>query len=303
MTLILAANGRESIWLLADRRLSHGGVPVKEDARKVFDLKTKDGIALLGYSGLGATSKGTEPSEWMTAVLRGTNFSLEDSLRVIADAMKRRFPKHLQGTSLTHSLIATSFLANEPRLYTIGLRQEPGETRFEVQIVRRQVDDGFSKISRPPRIVIGGSGSAFLRHDTKWVRRLLRLIKEQERRRVSPSTVADSLARLNHEVYADNPSASVGPRSIVVWRYRKDGVFGGGGGHQFYTGTKRDPATDSIPTIASGWDVSAVAEMFQSHALEVFAAMNEGRSPDDVDPTKHDEAIARLPTHPDEDLP
>lgn len=73
MTLIMAVTGPESIWLLADRRLSYADHSPKDDARKVMFLESTDGAAILGYAGLGATARGTEPADWMSAVLRGRN--------------------------------------------------------------------------------------------------------------------------------------------------------------------------------------------------------------------------------------
>jgi len=63
MTLVVTVNGPETIWLLADRRLSRGGQPWREDARKVMLLEPTDGVAILGYAGLGATALGTEPAD------------------------------------------------------------------------------------------------------------------------------------------------------------------------------------------------------------------------------------------------
>ena len=50
--------------MLGDRRLSYQGRPPKEDGRKMMFLETTDGVAILGYAGLGATAKGTEPADW-----------------------------------------------------------------------------------------------------------------------------------------------------------------------------------------------------------------------------------------------
>jgi hypothetical protein len=56
VTLILTVNGRETIWLFADRRLSYERQKPKDDARKILCLDTDDGVAILGYAGLGATT-------------------------------------------------------------------------------------------------------------------------------------------------------------------------------------------------------------------------------------------------------
>lgn len=89
VTLVLTVNSRESIWLLADRRLSFKARMPRDDARKVMFLETTDGVAILGYAGLGATALGTEPADWMSAVLRGRNLPLEQCLGALAEAMKR----------------------------------------------------------------------------------------------------------------------------------------------------------------------------------------------------------------------
>ena len=52
VTLVVTVNGPESIWLLADRRLSSARRPPKDDARNVMFLETTDGVAILGYAGL-----------------------------------------------------------------------------------------------------------------------------------------------------------------------------------------------------------------------------------------------------------
>ena len=87
MTFIATVNGPKTIWIVADRRLSYKGKPPKDDARKVMFLESPDGVALVGYAGLGSTAMGTEPADWMSAVLRGRNFPLEKSLHVLARAI------------------------------------------------------------------------------------------------------------------------------------------------------------------------------------------------------------------------
>jgi hypothetical protein len=57
MTLVVTVNGPETIWLVADRRLTFRGRVQRDDARKVMFLETADGVSILGYAGLGATSR------------------------------------------------------------------------------------------------------------------------------------------------------------------------------------------------------------------------------------------------------
>ena len=47
MTLVVTVNGPETIWLLADRRLTSRGRVLRDDARKVMFLETPDGVAIL----------------------------------------------------------------------------------------------------------------------------------------------------------------------------------------------------------------------------------------------------------------
>jgi hypothetical protein len=123
VTLVATINGPETIWVLADRRLSSGSRVVREDARKVMFLEATDGVAILGYCGLGATGQGNEPSNWMSAVLRGRNLPLEQSLGVIADAMKEQFPRHmvrmLGHGGPQHNVIVPAFLGEQIMLYSI----------------------------------------------------------------------------------------------------------------------------------------------------------------------------------------
>ena len=65
--------------------------------------------------------------------------------------------------------------------------------------------------------------------EQKWMRNLLRVVRASERGNASSRAVADHLAKLNNDVaIADE---SVGPRCIVAWRSRKNGIHKGGGEH------------------------------------------------------------------------
>lgn len=112
MTLVLSVHGRDSLWVLVDRRLSYadGRLPI-DDAMKVMHLETDDGTGLLAYAGLGATPRGTQPSEWMSAVLRGRGgLTFEGALGALSDAANRELPKHLAGSAaLTSSSSRPSF--------------------------------------------------------------------------------------------------------------------------------------------------------------------------------------------------
>jgi hypothetical protein len=259
MTLIVTLNGRESIWLLADRRLSYSNRKPKDDACKVMFLTTPDGTAILGYAGLGSTPRGTEPSEWMSAVLRGRNLPLEQSLNVLADAMQKQFPRHmarLPVRSSVHNLFTTAFVGNEGRLYTIDF-----VSKSEIRCTRYMTNPETPK-ARTPRIGIAGSGAPYLLNDTRWIRPLLRLLSAYDTERVSSRTVADQLASLNNDVH--QKESSVGPRCIVAWRSKKGGIHKSDG-YQFYTGKTREQNTTPIPHIQYGIDAKAFVDVVNRH--------------------------------------
>ena len=191
MTLVVTVNGPVSIWLLADRRLSFRDRPPKDDARKVMLLTTPDGDAILGYAGLGVTCLGTEPADWMSAVLRGRSLSLEQSLGVLTDAMVRQFPRHMVGLTPVHVVMVPAFLAEEPRLYEIDLVFAPDSKDYRFRCTRHVVNKPALAMPRTPRIAIAGSGAAYLARNKRWMRNLLRVVRANDLRQISPLAVAD----------------------------------------------------------------------------------------------------------------
>jgi hypothetical protein len=233
VTLILTVHDRESIWMLADRRLSCKGRSPKDDARKVMLFETTDGVAILGYAGVGATALGTEPADWMAAVLRGRNLPLEQSLGVVARAMKPQLPRHMlqmpRGGIPSHNLLATAIVNNEVRLYTVDLAVAPDGSSCHFRHTRWVVDQPTTAPARTPRLAISGSGGLYLYGNKKWTRPLLHLVGACDRGKVSPYAVADHLARLNNQVRLAVADKSVGPRCIVTWQHKKGGIHKMGG--------------------------------------------------------------------------
>lgn len=304
VTLVLTVNGPESIWLLADRRLSYEGRSPKDDARKVMFLETTDGVAILGYAGLGATALGTEPADWMSAVLRGRNFSLEQSLGALAEATKKQLPRHMLkmpvGGGLTHSVIVPAFLGKEPKLYTIDLAFAANRKSYAFRCTRHEVDN--PPLATPPRVGLAGSGGHYLAQDKKWIRGLLRVVRANDRGQVSRLAVADHLASLNYGVHLGISDESVGPRCIVAWRHRKGGVHNGGGGHQCYTDRTRDASLPSLPTIANGMDVQALTSLMIPRMTKMLEAVLAGQPAKELNKDEINAELARLPDKPDETL-
>ena len=305
MTLVVAVTGPEAIWLLADRRLSCDGRPPKDDGRKVMFLETIDGVAILGYAGLGATARGTEPADWMSAVLRGRNLPLENSLGVLAEAIQNQLPRHMIqmriNDILSHHVIIPAFLGNEPRLYSIDLAFGSDRKNYRFRYTRHAntLPTGAFKT---PSLGIGGSGALYLLQHNNWQRDLLRVVSANERGKISLLAVADHLARLNARVHQAMLDKSVGSRCVVAWRFRKGGFHNGGGGHQFYTGLERETSCAFLPTISTGMDMVAVGEVFMTHSINTIKALLAGEAAPKLDKDAINAALAGLPHLPDETL-
>lgn len=304
MTLALSLVGPESLWTVVDRRLTAGTRTVRDDARKIMFLETKDGVAILAYAGVGATGAGTEPADWMSAVLRGRDWPLEDSLRALAEALRRQMPRHLatlaRSGSAAHHVLVAAFHEGAARLYTIGLAVDHRESEIAFRHTRWVVGhEGDS--SRTPRFGLAGSGASVLAKDPLWQRQLLRLVKAHDRRLIRPTVVADAFARINLHVANALADGTVGPRCIVAWRHRKQGVHKGGGGHQCYTGTERESNTPSLPMIGSGMDVQAITGAIMPLMMKQLANLRRGATPP-VDGSAINEVLSRLPETPDETL-
>jgi hypothetical protein len=296
MTLIVAVMCRETIWLLADRRLSRQQQPLRDDACKVMLLETIDGLSILGYAGLGATAMGTEPSTWMSNVLRGRNMPLEASLAVLANAVKEQFPRHV--TSFTHDIIVPAFVDGEARLYAIGFNP----IQKSVQFIRHQAS--YAGFVRPFDLVVGGSGGIPLLVEKRWARSLRRLVNAHVRGVLSAKAVADHLAKVNFDVHLAMADKSVGPRCIVVWRHSTKGRFKGGGGHRFYTDTDCEAGAAVLPTITAGMDMSAILAVIGPATMKVFDDWHKDRSKPLAPPDQSqiDERVRKLPHGPDEKL-
>lgn len=308
MTLVLGVHSRDSMWVLVDRRLSYGGRrrPV-DDAVKILDLETIDGRGLLAYAGLGATANGTEPSGWMSAVLRGrAGLTLEQALGILSVAATRELPNHLAqmpGPSpiIEHAIIIPAFVRGVGyRLYTIDNVINRKTNQHWYRYTRHE--SAQDRESRSPRICIGGTGGQYLSRRSKpWVRDLLRLINAHDRQRVSDLAVAQHLAALNYEAYEGVRDGSVGPRCIVVWRRRPDADHAPGAAHASYTGVTPDQDGLSIPTIANGMDVRSIAGLLFSHVQQRLAN-GYGMAALDVDRDEMNRQLAQLPSEPDEEL-
>ena len=269
-------------------------------------LETKDGVAILGYAGLGTTAGGTEPADWMSAVLRGRNLPLEQCLGELSSALQRQFPKHLAALpaqfGAAHSIMVPAFLNDEPRLYSIDLAFAPDRRSYSFRYTRHVVGPVPSDPPRTPRLGLAGSGAAYLLRDKRWIRELLKLVRACDRQRIAPQVVADFLALINNEVSQGTLDNSVGPRSIAVWRHRKGSAHKGGGAHQFYNGVAREGDSGALPTICGGMDIQALIQATMPFMMAQMSSLKDGGEATEIDRDAINGALATLPDKPDETL-
>jgi hypothetical protein len=306
MTFVLSVHSRDSLWVVADRRVSYGGRrPPIDDAVKVMQLETTDGVGLLAYAGLGATSRGTQPSEWMSAVLRGRRgLTFEQALHVLAAAVNEQLPKHLASMPYGgHFIIIPAFVRGVgPRLYSIDnvVNRKTGQHWYRFASHQQTALPG----SPCPRLATAGTGGINLaRKDKGWQRALFNLVDAHDRGKVSGYLIADQLARLNEEAHREVRDGTVGPRCIVVW-CRRPGArrAAAGNGHIFYTGVERDPVSDGIPTIMDGMDAQSIAGAFMKLILGQSSNHVLSAAPLDINSAELTRLLAELPTEPDEKL-
>ena len=300
MTLVVTLHTRHTIWMLADRRLSYPD-HFTDDACKIMALEDNGAVALLGYAGLGSTTGGTQPSDWMSRVLNGRRGGVPDLLDSLGEAMKRQLPKHLAkfptGTPAVHTVIAPTFIDGKLRTYsiTVGIdriSQSPKKI-FNEHLISPE-------IPKPTFALVIGSGSAVISRHIDQLTIIKRVAKLHDRQKVSALEVADKLAALNLFAHKNTPNNTVGPNCIVAWRYNPLGTHQGGGGHHSYTRTQRDEVVAPIPTIANGMDVRAISELHIDQELEWMRATDKDSFKFDFQ--KIDEGLARLPEGPDERL-
>jgi hypothetical protein len=316
---VFSVQSRDTLWVVADRRLSYKGRPPKDDAMKIVSLETSDGVGVLAYAGLGATPRGTQPSEWMSAVLRGRGgLTFEQTLGRLATVATRELPRHLAAipdpSQRSHLIIAPAFIKGiGSRLYAIDyvIDAKTGEHRYSFRSYVRGDVPGSQSV----RIAGAGSGVAYTSEKSRdWHRALRSLVRDHDRGKVSDDVIADRLARLNFEVHEDRTRQgdnTVGPRSVVIWRRRRDARPGRpGGGHLFYTGTSRDFFAETsrdrdrawIPTIINGNDVMALGRVWMETIHPQLTGVDFHPDNINLDTDELNRRLAALPDTPDDML-
>lgn len=293
MTLVLTALGRESVWMVTDRRLTVGSRVVTEEAIKVVDLGTSNGRVLIGYAGIGATAKGTQPSDWIVALLRGARPDLAQALSHLARAAERQLPPHLKmmrgGSS--HVMLIAGFEEAAPKVFAIAQGTAADRTPFALRYEQVFGPPRANGKHPTPRIASTGTGTPALWANKKaWMRKILRLISRHESGDVSSEMVATELAGMNFYAH-ERTDGTVGPNCLVVWRYRNGAVIGGGA-QQAFEGLRKakDPPiirkakyTPIIPAVDGGYDVGQLVKLTMESTMPTLVeAIKTGTPPRDT---------------------
>jgi hypothetical protein len=243
--------------MMADRRLTIGNRIIRDDAVKLMSLETSDGRAFLGYAGLGSTHSKTQPSDWMSNVLRGRGLTMERSLGILLDAMRQRFFPFIREMAAQqqsqHNVVVPAVVQGTPRLYSLDLvLSEPD--RFYGYRYSKWETEHKPGVFCPPTIAYGGSGAAQFENMKDTKRHIRHLVRANERGLISPHAVSEYLADVNYRISELN--SSVGPNSIIAWNYSR-GWTKFNGGRASYTGKERDLNMPEIPMIAGTLDMRA----------------------------------------------
>lgn len=301
MTLILGLTSKETIWLMADRRLTtKDGKIVSDKAVKLVEIETQQNdIALIGYAGLGATAKRREISDWMNAALRGKNLPLGDLLKDLEIVIKNQLPKYLLRFGINefcHSVVIPSFNNNHTKLYSIDLTMTPKNDGVDVRLNPHVVPRKRGKLMVTQRYFLAGTGGSYLKLNKKWIRPLLSLTKKSDRGTINPEVVANELSKINYDVSKNISDKTVGPNCIVIWRNRRQGVHKGGGSHKFYTGDVADKNSPAIPALVGGMDVKAITDILLPMHMKHFEDKTE------VDYSLINDQLSQIPDMPSEEI-
>lgn len=304
MTFVLARTGEKSIWLMADTRLTaSSGASFHDDGVKLLALDVPEGPCLIGYAGLGSTSAGTQPSEWMARVLTGVNLTLEQSIDTIARAMTEQFPQHSGATPnraiVNHQVVAVAFSEKRAR-------------RFIIRLVPNQIGDGSAfrwteilSSEDQPFLATGsfraiplevGSEFSFLRGwAEEELKRIEGLVKEAEEGRLPYHEVAKEFARLNYRIHSEDDT--VGPKCTVIYRYRD-----GGGSHVAFDGMEPG-GSGAMESMSHGMNMGKICEILLEHMSPIMSEMMRTGDNAPIFPEAEvNRKLAKLPSTPDEEF-
>jgi hypothetical protein len=292
MTFALVALGQKSIWAVADRMLTFEG-NTRRDAIKLAEFQADDGVAVIAYAGLGETAGGTQPSQWITNVLRGYKpITVEQGLALLAKATFENLAPRLndlpQHAGKSHVFLIAAHIDKKPHLFTIEVEVDGAGVITHARHTRWVNARGV-----PHRIAVAGSGAACAMRERRLLRHVLTAIQAAEKGKARHHEVSELFAMVNRRVAAN--VSSVSTECIVLWRI----IDEGGGAHRWFP--EPDGELEFIPTVGGGMPVheivSAILPTMQQH-LENVSRGQEG----EIDPQLMQWLIDHIKDTPDNTL-
>ena len=195
MTFALGLTSGRSVFMVADHRISWS---TRFDDRgvKVATVRAVDGLALLGYAGLGETANGTQPSAWMRNLLNGRKLTVEGCIAEVAIGIEHQFRQHMLDLG-DHLVVVSAVVDDQPRMYGIHLRDKG--VGYAPLRQAQLAESGISQDAAPRAIYTGSGGAWFGRRKNKavWLREVYSRARDHDAGWVSGAAVAAVLACLD----------------------------------------------------------------------------------------------------------
>jgi hypothetical protein len=202
MTFALVGASYNSLWAVTDRQLSIGNRPPRDPSGvKIACVETRDGIALIAYSGVGSGKR--QVSDWIGRLLHGFGGTLEEALLHIAAVAQDKLTPYARHLRTRHRFVAAAIRGGTHYLYAIDPLRTP-------LMVERQPARSPEEIL----LALAGSGEDLALNSKASIERLIRKYDCGE---VSGNNMARKLARLNRDVSAKY-APWVSPECVVYWR-------------------------------------------------------------------------------------
>lgn len=251
MTLSVCITTPESIWTLTDRRV--GTDDGEADVCKIVGLDATDGIGLISDAGLGMVGD-TAPGDWIASVLEDLDTDVRGYMTALAEAMNSA---PTPGTRLVAAAIADS----APVIYSIGAGAA-GELSLKCH-------------RRPYAFMLAGTGGSALAEVRDQLaddaREILDWIRKAEADEAHPREVTDRLVTWTAK--ARRHTDSVGRRSIVAYRFSRDG--GAAAGRLFHDGNKLEAPDAQLHHVSRGADVNKMFELMKKEAMGGTLSLHE----------------------------
>jgi hypothetical protein len=126
MTCLLGIVTPWGAWMASDHRLTRlpGGELITDASVKHLGMRTKNGSAMLTYTGFGQVG-GEDVSDWLRTTLRGESRTLEETADLIAARASGRFGAMALRGGVLHVFVMTAFSGGQAFVATIANTDTP----------------------------------------------------------------------------------------------------------------------------------------------------------------------------------